>query len=79
MHILIQYFSLLLIGLDKYTGIAYEVRISFGKNEPHSFWVDKRHKPKHSLLLVRNPYILHRSKLASKYQKRLLNSNYTVL
>lgn len=68
-YILIQDFSLLLVGLDKHAGITYKMRISFGQYEPHSFWVDKCNKTKHSFLLVWNPYILNWPVLASKVQK----------
>ena len=65
LYLLVWNFPLLLVRLNKHARITYEMRVPFGQNDLHSLRVYERNKPEHSLLLVRNPYILHWPKLAS--------------
>lgn len=81
--ILFHNFPFFLVGLDKDTRITYKMRVPSSQNEFHSLWIDKGNKPKHPLLLVWDPHILHWSKNASKRKKQnktsLLNSSISNL
>lgn len=60
MPVLVGDFSLLLVGLDKNSGITYEVRVALSQDQLHSLRVDEGHEAKHPLLLVRDPHVVHR-------------------
>lgn len=61
-------FALLLVRLDKNSGITNKVRVPLGQDELHCLWVDEGDKTKHTLLLVWNPHVLHRPIDASQKQ-----------
>ena len=57
--VLVRNFSLLFVRFNKHTSITNKMRVPLGKNELHSLWINESNKPKHPLLLVWNPHILH--------------------
>lgn len=78
-NILFKDSAFLLVGFNKHTWVADEMRVSSGQYDSHSFRVHKSHKPKHPFLLVWNPYILHRSKIATNKKQSLIRRYQTKL
>ena len=76
MPVLVWNFAFFLIRLNENPSITNKMRVSFGQNELHSLWINKGHKPKHTLLLVWNPHVLNWPINASFNNNNIMR-NYT--
>lgn len=59
MPVLVWDFAFLLVRLNKHPSITYKMGIPFGQDCLHCLRIDKSNEPKHPLLLVGNPHVLH--------------------